>query len=149
MEQQQENKSPLKNPYVYSSLLIFIVLIYVGYIMYSRRESSREFERVQTEKSTEQRREEDRKAIEQLGGSELAIQSLYVMPATIHRGEKAQLCYNVSNAKAVSLDPPEGTVWPSHSRCLDLSPKKTTTYKLTITGAAGQTVDQSVELKVR
>ena len=149
MEQQPEKKSPLKNPYVYSSFLILIVLIYVGYIMYSRRESSREFERSQTEKSTEQRREDDRKAIEQLGGSELAIQSLYVTPAAIHRGEKAQLCYNVSNAKTVSLDPPEGTVWPSHSRCLDLSPKKTTTYKLTITGAAGQTIDQSIELKVR
>lgn len=149
MEQQPEKKSPFKNPYIYSSFLILIVLIYVGYIMYSRRESSREFEKQQVEKSSELRREDDRKAIEQLGGSELAIQSLYIAPGTIRRGEKAQLCYNVSNAKTVTLEPPEGTVWPSHFRCLDLSPKKSTSYKLTITGASGQSVDQSVELKVK
>jgi hypothetical protein len=148
MEQVPEKKSPLKNPYLYSLLLILIVLIYVGYTFYSRRESNREFEKQREEKSTEQRREDDRRAIEQLGGSELAVQSLYVAPASIHRGEKAQLCYNVSNAKTVVLDPPEGNVWPSHFRCIDLSPKKTTTYTLTITGAAGNTVSQSVELKV-
>jgi hypothetical protein len=148
MEQQPE-KSPFKNPYVYSLLLIFVVLIYVGYTMYSRRESNREFEKQRAEKSAEQRRDDDRRAIEQLGGSELAVQSLYVAPASIHRGEKAQLCYNVSNAKTVVLDPPEGNVWPSHSRCIDLSPRKTTTYTLTITGAAGNSVSQSVELKVR
>jgi hypothetical protein len=146
MEQQPE-KSPLKNPYVYSLLLIVVVLIYVGYTMYSRHESNREFEKQRAEKSAEQRRDDDRRAIEQLGGSELAVQSLYVAPASIHRGEKAQLCYNVSNAKTVTLDPPEGNVWPSHSRCVDLSPKKTTTYTLTITGATG-TMSQSVELKV-
>ena len=149
VEQQAEKKSLLKNPYMYSSLLILLVLIYVGYTLYSRQESNREFERQREEKATEQRREDDRAAIEQLGGSELAIQSLYVSPASIHRGEKAQLCYNVSNAKTVVLDPPEGNVWPSHSRCVDLSPKKTTTYTLTITGAAGNSVNQSVELKVR
>jgi hypothetical protein len=148
MEQLPEKKSSLKNPYLYSLLLILIVLIYLGYTFYSRRESNREFEKQREEKSTEQRREDDRRAIEQLGGSELAVQSLYVAPASIHRGEKAQLCYNVSNAKTVVLDPPEGSVWPSHFRCIDLSPKKTTTYTLTITGAAGNTVSQSVELKV-
>ena len=145
--QQQPEKSPFKNPYVYSLLLIFVVLLYVGYTMYSRRESNREFEKQRAEKSAEQRHDDDRRAIEQLGGSELAVQSLYVAPASIHRGEKAQLCYNVSNAKTVTLDPPAGNVWPSHFRCVDLSPKKTTTYTLTITGATG-TMSQSVELKV-
>src|ERR1700730_13000221 len=118
MEQLPEKKSPLKNPYLYSLFLILIVLIYLGYTFYSRRESNREFEKQREEKSTEQRREDDRRAIEQLGGSELAVQSLYVAPASIHRGEKAQLCYNVSNAKTVVLDPPEGNVWPSHFRCI-------------------------------
>src|SRR5580700_1999456 len=142
-------KSPLKNPYLYSSIVILAVMAYVAYVLVTRYESNRQFERRKIEKATEQRREDDRKAIEQLGGSELSIRGLYLSPESIRRGETAQLCYDVANAKTVSLDPPEAEVWPSHSRCVNLSPKKTTTYTLTIADAAGQKTSQSVELKVR
>jgi hypothetical protein len=123
-------------------------MAYVTYVLVTRYESNRQFERRNTEKATEQRREDDRKAIEQLGGSELSIRGLYLSPESIRRGETAQLCYDVANAKTVSLDPPEAEVWPSHSRCVNLSPKKTTTYTLTIADAVGQKTSQSVELKV-
>ena len=86
--------------------------------------------------------------MDQLGGSELAIRGLYVSPSVIRAGETAQLCYDVANAKGVTLDPPVAEVWPSHSRCIDVSPKKTTVYKLSITGAAGGAVSQTVELRV-
>ncbi|HET6929595.1 MAG TPA: hypothetical protein VFI45_04685, partial [Candidatus Acidoferrum sp.] len=142
-------KSPLKNPFLYSSLVILGVLLYVSYILYARYESNREYERKTKERQTEQQREEDRLAVEQLGGSELAIRGLYVSPRTIRPGETAQLCYDVANAKSVTLDPPVGEVWPSHSRCLNISPRKTTTYTLTIKDAAGNTLSQGVELPVR
>lgn len=141
-------KSPFKNPFLYSSIVILGVLLYVSYVLYARYESGREYERKTKERQTEQRREEDRLAVEQLGGSELAIRGLYVSPRSIHPGETAQLCYDVANAKSVTLDPPAGAVWPSHSRCLNLSPRKTTTYTLTIKDAAGNTASQSVELPV-
>jgi hypothetical protein len=141
-------KSPFKNPFLYSSLLIFAVILYVSYILFARYESNREFERQRKERQSEQRREDDRLAVEQLGGSELAIRGLYVSPRAIHNGETAQLCYDVANAKTVTLDPPAGAVWPSHSRCLNISPRKTTTYTLTIKDAAGKTISQSVELPV-
>ena len=143
-----EKKSILKNPFVYSSLLILVVAGYVAYVLLSRYESNRQYVERNTEKQAEQRREDDRRAVEQLGGSDLAIRSMYVAPAVIKRGESAQLCYDVANAKTVTLDPPAGEVWPSHSRCLPLSPKKTTNYTLTIKDASGQAVSQSVELKV-
>jgi hypothetical protein len=141
-------KSPWKNPFVYSGAVLVCVAIYVGFVLLTRYESNREFERRDAWQKAEQRREDDRRAVEQLGGSELAIRSIYVSPGLIHRGEKAQLCYDVANAKSVTLDPPEGEVWPSHSRCVDLAPKKTTTYTLTITDASGKTATQSVELQV-
>lgn len=142
-------KSPFKNPFLYSSIVILGVLIYVSYVLYARHESSKQYQRKIEERQTEQRREEDRLALEQLGGAELAIQGLYVSPRSIHPGETAQLCYDVANAKTVELDPPIGEVWPSHSRCLNISPRKTTTYTLTIKDAAGKTVSQTVELPVR
>jgi hypothetical protein len=142
-------KSPLKNPFLYSSLVIFGVLLYVSYVLYARYESSKEYERQTKERQAEQRREEDRLAVEQLGGSDLAIRGLYVSPGAIHPGESAQLCYDVANAKTVTLDPPAGEVWPSHSRCLNISPRKTTNYTLSIADAAGNKVYQTVELRVR
>ena len=145
---QDSRKSPWKNPYVYSGAMLVCVAIYVGFVLLTRHESNRDFERRDAAQKAEQRREEDRRAVEQLGGSDLAIRSLYVAPPQIHRGEKAQLCYDVANAKTVTLDPPEGEVWPSHSRCVDLTPKKTTTYTLTIADASGKTATQSVELQV-
>jgi hypothetical protein len=142
-------KPPFKNPFLYSSLAIFGVILYVSYVLFVRYESSKEYERQTRERQSEQRREEDRLAVEQLGGSELAIRGLYVSPRAIHPGETAQLCYDVANAKTVTLDPPVGEVWPSHSRCLNISPRKTTTYTLTIKDATGKTVSQTVELPVR
>jgi len=128
--------------------MLVCVAIYVSFVLLTRYESNRDFERRDAAQKAEQRREEDRRAVEQLGGSDLAIRSLYVSPPQIHRGEKAQLCYDVANAKTVTLDPPEGEVWPSHSRCVDLTPKKTTTYTLTIADTSGKTATQSVELQV-
>ena len=142
-------KSLLKNPYVYSSIVILAVVVYVAYVLVTRYESNRDFERRNVEKASEQRREDDRKAIEQLGGSELGIRGVSLSPATIRRGESAQLCYDVANAKTVTLDPPEAEVWPSHSRCVNLSPKKSTTYTLTIADASGQKLSQSIDLQVR
>src|SRR6266850_5337437 len=142
-------KSPLKNPLLYSSLVILGVFLYVSYVLYARYQSNKEYERKRAERQAEQRREEDRLAVEQLGGSELAIRGLYISPAAIHPGEFAQLCYDVANAKTVTLDPPSGEVWPSHSRCLNISPRKTTAYTLSIVGAAGNKVSKTVELRVR
>jgi hypothetical protein len=143
------SKSPFKNPFLYSSIVILGVLLYVSYILYARYASNRQYQRKMEERRAEQRREEDRLAVEQLGGSELAIRGLYLSPRSIRSGETAELCYDVANAKTVTLDPPAGAVWPSHSRCLNLSPRKTTTYTLSIKDAAGNTVSQTVELLVR
>ena len=141
-------QSPLKNPLLYSSLVILGVFLYVSYVLYARYQSNKEYERKRAERQAEQHREEDRLAVEQLGGSELAIRGLYVSPRAIHPGETAQLCYDVANAKTVTLDPPAGEVWPSHTRCLNISPRKTTTYTLSIKDAAGNTVSETVELSV-
>jgi hypothetical protein len=141
-------RSASKSLYVYGTLVV-VIAAYVAYILISRHNANRALDRRYREKAAEQQRSSDRAAIEQLGGSALSIRALYVSPPVIHRGESAKLCYDVNNAKAVSLDPPEGNVWPSHTRCLNLSPKKTTTYTLTIADARGKSVSQAVELKVQ
>jgi hypothetical protein len=139
----------LKKPFLYSSLLILIAALYAGYVLLGRHESSVQFEKKAIAQQAEKLREDDRRSINQLGGSELSIRALYVSPELVGPGEAAQLCYDVANAKTVALDPPVAAVWPSHSRCIELKIKKTTTYTLTIADAEGKTISKSIELKVR
>jgi hypothetical protein len=141
-------KSLLKNPFLYSSIVIVLVAVYVGFVLVARHESRIQYEKKTAAEEAQKRLLNDRLAIEQLGGSDLSIRALYVSPSVIHSGEAAQLCYDVANAKTVSLDPPAAEVWPSHSRCIDLKARKSTTYTLTVADAAGKTASQSVELKV-
>ena len=142
-------KSPLKNPLLYSSLALVCVALYVLYVLYARYDSNRRYEQQTRERQEQQRRQNDVSAVEQLGGSDLAIRAFYVSPSIIHPGQSAQLCYDVANAKTVTLDPPVAAVWSSHSRCFDVSPKKTTTYTLSVSGVAGKSLSEAVELKIQ
>jgi hypothetical protein len=148
MDEQNAQKSVLKNPYLYSGIIFLAVLAYVAFILVARHESNVTYDRRSAERASKQQRAEDQAVIEQLGGSELAIRALYVSPKAIHPGETAQICYDVDNAKTVTLDPPVAEVWPSHTRCFDISPKKTTNYTLTITDSAGKAIFQAVQLEV-
>jgi hypothetical protein len=148
-----ENKPQIKltwkkNPLAYSSLLILIVAVYVGWSVLSRYLENRAYEHRAEEAQAKKQREADQAAIEQLGGSELAIEMLYATPR-IAGGETAQICFGVANAKSVTLQPQSNPVWPSHSLCVDVKPVKTTTYKLTAIGADGKSVSQEVKIEVR
>ncbi len=149
LEPPTSQKPRRKNALLYSSIVLVCVAFYVAFVLLTRFESNREYARRAAAQKAAEKRAEDRRTFEQLGGSELAIRSLYISPGIIEHGQKAQLCYDVANAKTVTLNPPAGEVWPSHSRCVDLSPQKTTRYTLTIGDASGQTASQSVELQVR
>lgn len=142
-------KSPLKNPLVYSTAILVIALLGVVYVMLSRWQETRYAERQAARERVQKQREQDRIAVEQLGGKEFAILDFYASPRTIRRGESAQLCYGVANAKTVKLEPQSSPVWPSGARCVDVSPVTSTTYTLTIEDARGNTKSQSVDVEVR
>ncbi|HYL85560.1 MAG TPA: hypothetical protein VE263_15095 [Candidatus Angelobacter sp.] len=143
------SKSIFKDPSLYTITLIIIVALVVGWIFFSRWWENRAIEKRATQERTQQQRENDRAAVEMMGGKDLAIQNFYAAPGIIRRGETTQLCYGVANAKTVTLEPQSNPVWPSYSRCVDVSPVKTTTYTLTVADASGKTLSQSVEVKVR
>jgi|SRR5437016_1177365 len=142
-------KSVFKNPFLYSWAALAIGALVVGWILFSRWYENRGIEKRAKEERTQKQQEQDRVALEQFGGKELAIQNFYASPGTIHRGETVQLCYGVANAKTVKLEPQSNPVWPSYSRCVDVTPTKSTTYKLTIADVAGHTRTQTLEVKVR
>jgi len=142
-------KSAFKNPFLYSGAALVIVALVVVGILVSRWKENRDLEERAKQAKTQQQREQDNIALEQLGGKKLAIQNFYATPGTIRRGQSVQLFYGVANAKTVKLEPQRNPVWPSYSRCVDVTPTKSTTYTLTIADAAGNTKTQTLEVQVR
>lgn len=144
-----QTKGVFRNPLLYSSVVLAVALLAVAWVMFSRWVTNHQYEeRTRLEREAQQR-ESDRKAVEQLGGTEFAIRSFYASPGAIRRGETVQLCYDVANAKSVTLEPQNNAVWPSHSRCVPVSPARDTTYTLTITDAAGNIKTASLQVIVR
>jgi hypothetical protein len=144
-----EPKSILKNPLLYSSAVVVVALLGVVFVMVSRWQDRRNIERQAAQEHAEKQQAEDRIAVEQLGGKELAILSFYASPTVIRRGESAQLCYGVANAKTIKLEPQRQPVWPSVAHCVEVTPNKSMTYKLTIEDTAGKVESQELEVKVR
>lgn len=142
-------KSILRNPLLYSSVVVVVALAGIVFVMVSRWQDRRNIERRAARERAEKQREQDRLAVEQLGGKEFRILSFYAHPTVVKRGESAQLCYGVSNAKKVEILPGDPAVWPSVAHCFDVSPDKSTTYKLSIEDAAGNKKTQDVEVRVR
>lgn len=134
---------------LFSVLPLLAVAGYVGWVMYSRWQENREIdERAKTRQNAKQI-DDDRRTVEMLGGNRFEIVNFYASPSVLRRGESAQVCYGVSNAKSVRLEPPDAPVWPAYSRCFDVTPKKDTTYTLTATDANGTAKVSSVTVKVR
>ena len=130
---------------MFSSVVLLLAGLYVGWIFLSRWQANQALE----EKAAKQRRAQDRQTFELMGGDRFEILGFYADPASIRAGETAELCYSVSNAKSVTLDPPSEPVWPAFSRCVHVSPHKTTTYTLTAGDAAGHTKSAAIQVEVR
>jgi hypothetical protein len=116
------------------ALVALLVAIYNGCIFYSRWSA---------ESALRQ------KQLKALGGGELKILNFYAHPGTIHRGDTAKICYSVVGAKKLELDPPVEEVWPALSRCFDVKPTKTMSYRLTAEEAGGQSTVANLTLEVR
>jgi hypothetical protein len=131
---------------IVSAVAFLFVGGYVGWVFYSRWDANRTF----AEKAAEKQRSQDQQTFEAMGGNRFDILTYAANPPIIQAGERSSLCYSVSNAKAVKIEPQaEEPVWPAFSRCVHVSPRKTTEYTLTIDDGAGHAKTATVEVKVQ
>ena len=72
---------------------------------------------------------------------------LSAAPTSIERGQSADLRWSSTNAISASITPGVGTVLTSGSR--RVSPTRTTTYRITVRGADGQTSSASTTVTVK
>jgi hypothetical protein len=132
--------------YVIVSILAFVFVgTYLGWVFYSRREANQAVE----DRAAENRRVQNQQTFEMMGGNRFDILGFYANPGSIAAGDRTSLCYSVSNAKSVKLEPQTEPVWPAFSRCVNALPRKTTKYTLTIEDGEGHTKSAVVEVRVR
>jgi hypothetical protein len=134
----------LKKILPWLGVLLVVGLLYDGYIFYSRWSEKQDEKRVRAKQETAMAK----KTLTLLGGDELKIHSFYASPGAVRKGMPATICYGVTGAKTLRIDPPVEQVWPSLTHCLQVTPAKNTEYKLTAEDAAGHSVTESFVLQV-
>jgi hypothetical protein len=134
----------MRKMFRFTWILAVAVCIYLGWIYYSRRSDNRAIIKRMEEKQSAR----DKAIVDAHGGGKLTILGFYSMPSKIRPGEKSQICYSVSNAESVRIEPPIENVWPSISRCVDVAPEKDTVYKLIAADAEGNTETAMTNVEV-
>ncbi len=141
-----DSQSTARTIFRFSWIVVVIAALIVAGIFYSRWQENRDIE----EKAAAAKRAKAQELVEDFGGNDFKILNFYAAPGAIRRGDEAALCYGVSNAKGVTLEPKASEdVWPSLNRCVEVSPKKTTAYTLTASDAAGHKKTATLTLTVQ
>jgi len=145
MSEETQRKNRPWMLYLTLALALVVAALFGWRWMKQHREAAHQEQ--QAKQATAQRIHDE---VEFNGGSSLKIRAFAGDPAQIHRGEKTSLCYSVVNATEVVIDPkPTDETWPSITRCVDVSPKKTTTYTLTASDGKGHKEQAQAEIAVK
>jgi hypothetical protein len=119
--------------------------LYDGWIFYSRWRSARQAENARQE---EQAREAQQ-SLDLAGGGRFQILDFYAVPEVIKRGAQTTICYGVSEATRVRIDPPVRALYPAFTNCFQIAPRKNTEFTLTAVSKTGQTLSRSLRITVR
>jgi hypothetical protein len=129
----------------YTTVAFLVAALYVGWTFYSRHEANRHAQEELDAKQAAARK----RVVDQIYGSgEIRIPTFLADSGVIKPGETTHLCYGVVNAVSVKLDPPIEALKPTYRHCIEIAPKKTTTYTLTAFNAAGKSRSVSLEVRV-
>jgi hypothetical protein len=128
----------------WTTVVVVLALLWTGWVFLARHQQAREEER----EAERQQGKADRELLDRLGGDKLTLLAFYASPGTIHRGAHVSLCYGVNNAASVVIEPDLGPWKPALSRCIDIAPRRTTSYTLTAKNAKGETVTANATVTV-
>jgi hypothetical protein len=100
-------------------------------------------------RAQQQQAEADQRLVAAFGGDQLTILGFNAAASEVPSGGRVVLCYGVSNAAQVKIDPGVEPIKPALSHCLNVFPKKTTTYTLSAEDSKGNSKSASLTIKVR
>jgi hypothetical protein len=129
----------------YTTALMVLVVLWTVWTLYSRRQSAREDEL----RAQQKQAEADQKLVAAFGGDQLTILGFNAAASEVQAGGRVVLCYGVSNAAQAKIEPGVEPIKPALSHCLNVFPKKTTTYTLSAEDSKGNSKSASLTIKVR
>jgi len=132
----------------YTTVLTVLVAVWTGWKLYTRYQDASavaDLERQAKQKQVDM----DRKVVDAYGGDELKIMGFTAAKGEVAAGDPVVLCYGVSNAAKVKIEPNVEPIKPALTHCLEVLPKRTTTYTLKAEDAKGNTKSVSLTVKVR
>ena len=138
------NLESLRRVLPYTAVAIALAAIYSGLTLYTRYTDAREAE----QRATEQEAAKNKRVVDTYGGDRLTILTFAASPGVVAPGGKVELCYGVNNATSVKIEPDAPPLKPAITHCLELHPRKTTSYTLTAADAKGNTKEQSLTIRV-
>jgi hypothetical protein len=127
----------------YSAAGFLIALAYVGWIWFTRRSASQEFDR--------RLEERDAAKYKQLAPADttLRITQFYASKQDATRGESVLVCFGVENARSVRIEPPIEQLLPLPSKCFPFAPQRTTKLTLVAEGDKGGEATALLWIKVK
>ncbi|MEO8368458.1 MAG: hypothetical protein ABI806_04605 [Candidatus Solibacter sp.] len=135
----EERRRPA--PFVIAAIAVSV--LFLGWVLLSRGPAV-----AQSAASAAAPAQKTDSALAFYGNGQLKVLSFYASPVEVRRGSRALVCYGVSNASAVRIEPALGETWPSTSRCMEVTGTKDTEYKLTAQDSAGHEETRTLSLKV-
>jgi hypothetical protein len=84
-----------------------------------------------------------------VGAPHVKIIEVKLSTLDLHRGDQLSFCYRVENAKSVEVRPIHFVGGSKPNVCFMTSPRETTTFVVSATGADGDTDEERVTVKVR
>ena len=128
-------------PFVIAAVTISV--LFLGWFLFSRG-----FSGTQTATAATAATQMNADTVAYYGNGQLKVLSFYASPVEVRRGGRALVCYGVSNATAVRIEPALGETWPSTSRCMEVTAAKDTEYKMTARDSFGHEETRTVSLHV-
>jgi hypothetical protein len=143
--QSEHSMELLRKISVYMWVAVGAAALYTGWVMWSRQQGARPL----SVKPDPGQKVRDAELARVYGGADVRILQFYAREGSVTEGSKSAICYGVVNAKAVRLEPPAPSVFPSLNRCVEIAPARDTRYTLIAEGSDGRMVSESFLLGVK
>jgi hypothetical protein len=132
-----------RGPAPFVIAVIAISGLFLGWVLFSHGSAG-----IQTDTTVPAATQRNADTVAYYGNGQLKVLSFYASPAEVRKGSRALVCYGVSNATAVRIEPSAGETWPSTGRCMEVTATKDTEYKMTAQDGAGHEETRTVSLHV-
>ena len=132
-----------RKPAPFVIVVIAVSVLFLGWVLSTRGSAGTQTETLRTTAA-----QRNAQTVAYYGNGQLKVLNFYANPPEVRRGSHTLVCYGVSNASSVRIEPAVGETWPSTGRCMEVTAASDTEYKLTAQDTAGHEETRTLNLHV-